>query len=292
MPSYAGAVCRARDLIAELQIRDPAEILIEKIAPFKQAPVRYAPLVGCHGRMVRSNGMALITVSEAITRPGQRRMIIAHELGHVILLPDIRQMDEVDVTQTRNFNHRQQPEELEANYFAAELLMPKQFFQPDVRQCEPGWEAVKRLADRYQTTLSSAAIQFVHFSNEPVVLVASEDGERKWFVIGAQAQDFFPREESAIHRYSCANELLQGNSTHMRAQDVPAGMWFRNYAPNGKEYITEDSMRARNSRFILTLLWVHEAIQEGRSQRLPISIGPVGGQAVGTFSGVAHGLFV
>lgn len=260
VPSYVGAVCRARDLITELQIRDPAEIVVEKIAPYKNAPVRYAPLVGCHGRMVRSDGLAIITVNEAITRTGQRRMIIAHELGHVLLHPHIRQMDEVDVTQTRNFNHRQQPEELEANYFAAELLMPKQFFQPDVRPCEPGWDAVKRLADRYQTTLSSAAIQFVHYSSEPMILVASENGERKWFVMGDQAQDFWPRDEREIHRYSCANELLEGSETQSRAQDVPAGMWLRGFRPNGKEYITEDSMRARDSRFVLTLLWIHEAI--------------------------------
>jgi len=43
-PSFVGAVCRARDLITELQIQDPAEIVIEKIAAYKGAPVRYAPL--------------------------------------------------------------------------------------------------------------------------------------------------------------------------------------------------------------------------------------------------------
>lgn len=260
VPSFVGAVCRARDLIGELQIQDPSEIAIDLIAAYKGAPVHYAPLTGCDGRMVRANETALITVNELVGRHGQRRIIIAHELGHVLLHPNIRQIDEVDVKQTRNFNHRQQPEELEANYFAAELLMPKQFFQPEVNLSEPGWAAVKRLADRYQTTLSSAAIQFVHFSNEPVILIASENGERKWFVVGDQAHDFFLREEWSIHRYSCANELLQGSDTQMRAQDVPAGMWLRGYAPNGKDYITEDSMRARDSRFILTLLWVHDAI--------------------------------
>jgi Zn-dependent peptidase ImmA (M78 family) len=260
VPSYVHAACRARDLITELQIQDPAEIVIEKIAPYKRAPVRYARLEGCHGRMVRSDHTALITVNEAITRPGQRRMIIAHELGHVILHPHIKQMDEVDVTQTRNFNHRQRPEELEANYFAAELLMPKQFFKPVVNRCEPGWAAIRQLATRYQTTQSAAAIQFVHFSNEPVILIASENGTRRWYVVGDQALDFFPREEDSVHRYSCASVLLQGTGTQERAQDVPAGMWLRGYAPNGKEYITEDSMRARDSRFVLTLLWIHEAI--------------------------------
>ena len=259
-PSFVGAVCRARDLITELQIQDPAEIVIEKIAAYKGAPVRYAPLAGCDGRMVRANGTALITVNELITRPGQRRMIIAHELGHVLQHPHIRQMDEVDVQQTRNFNHRQQPEELEANYFAAELLMPKKFFQPEVLPCQPGWETVKRLADRYQTTLSSAAIQFVHFTKEPVMLVASDNGQRSWFVIGDPAREFFLREEWAVHPYTCAYEMLQKGTTQSRAADVPDGAWFRDFNPNGKEFITEDSMRARNSRFVLTLLWVHEAI--------------------------------
>jgi len=92
------------------------------------------------------------------------------------------------------------------------------------------------------------------------MLVASDNGQRSWFVIGDQARDFYLRDEWAVHRYTCAHEMLQKGTTQLRAADVPAGAWFRDFDPNGKEVITEDSMRARDSRFVLTLLWVHDAI--------------------------------
>lgn len=259
-PRYAGAVCRARDLIAELNIQDPKEIVIEKIAPFKGAPVRYAELTGCDGRMVRENGTALITVNESITRLGQRRFIIAHELGHVLMHPNICQMDEVDVRQTRNFNHRQRPEELEANYFAAELLMPKKFFEKDSYGIIPTWEKISRLAERYQTTLSSTAIQLVHSTKEALCLVASEACELKWFVISDGARDFYVNDDIRMRKYTCAHELMAEGITHSRSDKIPAGCWFRGFDPNSKVYITEDSMRASGSDFILSLIWVHEDI--------------------------------
>jgi len=260
VPRYVQAVCRARDLLAELQIREPSEIFIERIAPFKKAPVRYAELVGCDGRMVRAGDQALITVRASIDRLGQRRFIIAHELGHVLLHPGIRQIDQVDIRQTRNFNHYQEPEELEANYFAAELLMPKAFFQNDAKDIEPSWAAIRTLAERYQTTQSATAIQYVHCTKEAVMLVASENGVRQWFVASDYARDFFHNDEERVHRYSCAHELLAEGKTQSRASDVPAGAWFDRFDPNGKECITEDAMRARGSPFVLSLLWVHDAI--------------------------------
>jgi hypothetical protein len=260
VPRYVQAVCRARDLIAELQIREPSEILVEKIAPFKRAPVRYAELVGCDGRMVRTGDQALITVRASIDRLGQRRFIIAHELGHVLLHPGIRQIDEVDIRQTRNFNHFQEPEELEANYFAAELLMPKAFFQKDAKDIEPSWAAIRTLAEHYQTTQSATAIQYVHCTKEPVMLVASENGKRRWFVGNDSVQDFFLSDAEQVHRYSCAYELLAEAKTQSRASNVPAGAWFRRFDPDGKECITEDAMRAKGSTFVLSLLWIHEAI--------------------------------
>ena len=257
-PAYANAVCCARDLIAELQIQDPAEIVVEKIAAFKGAPVRYANLSGCDGRMVRSNGTAIITVRESVDRIGQRRFIIAHELGHVLLHPNIRQIDQVDIRQTQNFNLRQEPEELEANYFAAELLMPRSFFASDTKNTEPSWDSIRTLADKYQTTNSSTAIQYINTTKEAVFLVASEAGERSWFAISESARDFFLTDTTRVHRYTCAYELLTEGKTHSRSEQIPAGAWLNRFDPNGKEYVVEDSMRANGSNFVLSLLWIRD----------------------------------
>lgn len=259
-PAYAGAVCRARDLIAELQIEEPREIAVEKIAAFKGAPVRFAPLAGCDGRMSRADGLAIITVRNSIERVGQQRFVIAHELGHVLLHPNIRQIDEVDAKQTRNFSLRQEPEELEANYFAAEILMPRVFFAGDAERTEPTWDSITTLAQKYQTTRSATAIRYIHHTREAVFLIASDGGDRSWYVYSDLARDFFLREATQLHRYTCARELLDKGIGHSRSEKVPAGAWFDRYDPNGKENVVEDSIRAAGSSFVLTLVWVRDDI--------------------------------
>jgi len=258
-PSYVGAISKARDLITKLQIREPSEIIVESIAAYLGAPIRFAYLDSCDGRMVRIGDSALITVSQSIDSVGQQRFVIAHELGHVLLHPHIRQLDEVDASQTRNFNHNQSPEELEANYFAAELLMPKCFMEPDVRGKEPSWDLIRELAKRYRTTLTSTAIQFVHYTKEPVFFVTTVNGDRKWFTPSDAARDFWLTETTRVHFYTCAHELKKEGKRNSRG-NVPAGAWLKGFDLNGKETITEDATTPSNGDFTMSLLWINEEI--------------------------------
>ena len=78
-------VIRARSVISGLQIRKPAEILIEEIAFAFGAIVRYEPLAGADGRLVRLGDRGVIRIREDIPELGRRRFVIAHELGHLLL---------------------------------------------------------------------------------------------------------------------------------------------------------------------------------------------------------------
>src|ERR1700733_3225133 len=97
------APARARQLLKELNILQPHEIDIERIAAFKDAPVRYEPLDGMDGRIVREGNAAIITVNSSIKYEGQRRFVIAHELGHYFLHPHTRQIESVNQEQTNNW---------------------------------------------------------------------------------------------------------------------------------------------------------------------------------------------
>ena len=117
------AALKARELLRELNILEPDEIDVELIASYKNAPVRYEPLEGMDGRIVREGNSAIITVNSGISYDGQKRFVIAHELGHFFLHPKTRQVESVNQEQTTNWSDRQEIEEYEANIFAAELLI-------------------------------------------------------------------------------------------------------------------------------------------------------------------------
>lgn len=256
---YNIPLAKAREIIDKLEIEEPSEIEIELIAAHEGAPVLHRPLQGSDGRMVRADGAAMITVRDSIRYLGQKRFVVAHELGHVVLHPHVRQIDEVTIEQASNWSLKQAPEEVEANIFAAEILMPRKFFVPLIERKEPSWELLRSLAGEFRTTLTATAIQFLRYTREECVLVASKRGRRKWFWTTEQFS-FRLRDELELHEYCCASELVKSGDSHVRGNDVPAGSWLRGFSPNDMECVTEDAIYSAGLDETLSLVWIHEAI--------------------------------
>lgn len=252
-------VIKAREIIGKLEIEDPAEIEIELIAATEGAPVLEKPLQGSDGRMVRLDGSALITVRNTIRFPGQKRFVIAHELGHVLLHPHVRQIDEVSIAQASDWSLNQEPEEVEANLFAAEILMPGKLFVPRVEKKDPSFELLRFLAGEFRTTLTATAIQFLRYTREECVLVCSKNGRRKWFWPTERFSSRL-RDEMEIHPYTCAAELAKSGENHVRGNDVPAGSWLRDFSPDDMACVTEDAIYSNDFRETLSLVWIHDAI--------------------------------
>ncbi len=256
---YTIPVVKAHEIITKLEIEDPSEIEIELIAAHEGAPVLEKPLRGSDGRMVRMDGVAMITVRDSIRYPGQKRFVIGHELGHVLLHPHVRQIDEVKIAQTTNWSLNQEPEEIEANIFAAEILMPGKFLVPRIEKKDPSFALLRELATEFRTTLTATAIQFLRYTKEECVLICSKNGQRKWFWTSGQFS-FRLRDEVEIHPYSCAAELEKSGTPAVRGSDVPAGCWLGNFSPDGMECVTEDAIHSREFEETLSLVWLHEAI--------------------------------
>jgi Zn-dependent peptidase ImmA (M78 family) len=252
------APAKARELLKELNILEPDEIDIERIAAFKDAPVRYEPLQGMDGRIVREGNAAIITVNNEITYEGQRRFVIAHELGHYFLHPSTRQVEHVSRDQTNNWSDQQGIEEYEANLFAAELLMPNDMFAPRIKGKVPSFELVEALQKDFKTTLTATAVQLVLNSKEECAIVASSGRQRSWFIL-SPGFSFRMQASSYIHGCSCAAEVRPSRITS-RSSKVEADYWLEGYRGQHKAYITEDARYFPLLNRCLSLLWIHEAI--------------------------------
>jgi Zn-dependent peptidase ImmA (M78 family) len=252
------AVAKADDLLAELQIEQPGEIDIERIAFFKNVDVRYAVLRGMDGCLVRKGNAAVITVSDSLRYPGQKRFVIAHELGHFFLHPMTRQVETVDAKQANNWSERQETEEYEANLFAAELLMPRRFVEARIDGKEPSIELIKKLSDDFQTTLTATAAQFVLTTKEECVLISTENRHRLWF-IPSKGFSFSLLEDGYVHGHSCTAEV-NDSKRQARATDIEASYWVEGFRGDHKSYLTEDAIYFPALRRTLTLIWIHEAI--------------------------------
>jgi Zn-dependent peptidase ImmA (M78 family) len=252
------AAAKARGLLKELNILEPDEIEVELIAAFKNAPVRYEPLKGMDGRIVREGDAAIITVNNTITYEGQKRFVIAHELGHFFLHPKTRQVESVSQEQTTNWSDKQEIEEYEANIFAAELLMPSAMFEEKIKGQTPSFELIDSLQKDFRTTLTATAVQFVLNTKEECAIVSSSARQRLWYIL-SPGFSFFMQTDSYIHGRSCAAEVSQ-NKRASRSSKIEADYWLEGYRGQHKAYITEDARYFPALNRSLSLLWIHDAI--------------------------------
>jgi Zn-dependent peptidase ImmA (M78 family) len=105
----------------------------------------------------RPDGVAIIGVNSAHSI-GRQRFTIAHELGHLILHKD--ETLHVDERAPIGFRNEEsslatKDVEIEANQFAAELLMPADLLAKEIESISDDLEAeaaVSELADRFQVS--------------------------------------------------------------------------------------------------------------------------------------------
>ena len=123
------AITAAKKLFKECGIDDPLRLPLEIIVCSKNIILKEEDIDGADGRILIGKDSAVITINSKIEFKTKRRFVIAHELGHYLLhwrLSKIYSDDEESLNQwyQRNFSS----EEVEANEFASEFLMPSELF--------------------------------------------------------------------------------------------------------------------------------------------------------------------
>jgi Zn-dependent peptidase ImmA (M78 family) len=132
----------------------PVEALARKLG----AQLRYSPFEGdISGMVFRQDDQTIIGIN-SLHHPNRQRFTIAHEIGHMLLHKGV----EIHVDRTFRVNLRNDissqavdRDEIEANRFAAELLMPEQMLIGHLKGHEIDFEKeddLRRLAAKYQVS--------------------------------------------------------------------------------------------------------------------------------------------
>jgi Zn-dependent peptidase ImmA (M78 family) len=153
-----------------LQLAEAAEppVPVERIARLCGAQIRYVPSsADLSGLIFQENGNVIIGVN-ALHAKTRQRFTIAHELGHL----ELHNHGELHVDRNfrvmpRNAKSSQatDPEEIEANTFAAELLMPEHMLEHDLQQHSVDWEDdefLRSLAERYKVSVQALIFRLIN----------------------------------------------------------------------------------------------------------------------------------
>jgi hypothetical protein len=146
---------------------------------------------------------------------------------------------------------------LEANFFAAELLMPRHLFQAELSKSRPTSRFVNELADRFQTTRTSTAFRVADLSKDYFALVMSSDGVIRWWQASEPLRDkIWIEVGSRVPRYSIAAQFFNGAPLPSEPQKIDFDDWISENRGIYTDYLYEDIIPMPAYGQALSLLWL------------------------------------
>lgn len=245
---------RAADaLLRRWGIRGSEPIPVEELALASGLQVVDGPLGGAIARLTRVGSRGIIRLSDRHDHPGQRRFSLAHELGHFVLQHDTA----VDLCEAKDLNDLGKLREVEANAFAAELLLPERTVR---RRCEVSpvtLEPIVQLAEEFGTSPVATAIRFTELTSERCAVVLSQRGVVRWAV---RSESFWPRigRGQRLLPWSLAHSYFARGELAAESDAVDAAAWIDACDLHGSADIHEYAMAIPQLRAVLSLLWIPE----------------------------------
>lgn len=129
---------------------------------------------GVSGMLVRTGDDFGILYATHIRSVGFQRFSIAHELAHYFLeghIDHILPKGGMHVSEA-GFTSAD-PYELEADHFAAGLLMPSTLFQAELRKLNDGLEAIEAMAENCMTSLTATAIRYAELTRAAAAVIVT-----------------------------------------------------------------------------------------------------------------------
>ena len=257
MPANVNAIkveAAALSLLQRYGITKPA-FSVEDVAYAEGIVIERSPLRNLDAWLVRQGDRAgIIRVRDDMNEVGRFRFSIGHELGHWTMHPTLSQR--FLCTASDFTDYARSPQEIEANLFAANFLMPRIWMKPKTWQKDPSFELVNEIALNFQTTLTASARRYTELCNRGVVLVFSTDGKIQWTVTNNRSKAAFIQYGSSVPEHSLTRECLNSGISSTGPEEVGLETWLPTWRCDDDSELFEDVKVATRYGWALTLLWI------------------------------------
>jgi len=248
---------RERSLAARAQeVLDQFEICEEPIDLHDLAQrlclyVQEVSMSGSDGCLVTDGDVGTILINRNVTSRRRRRFTLAHEIAHFILHKSkpIFEDDKNSLSFSAN-SHT----EIEANIFAAMLLMPPSLLPPGFSAERPSFAIADALVKRFDVSASAALRRMVGESSWRCAIVVSEGETIRWSVSSPWFNGFISP-GMRPHPHTIARALLEEEYEDENGMTMPAEVWVQGPLVNEEAKVREESRRVK-SGYVYTLLTV------------------------------------
>jgi Zn-dependent peptidase ImmA (M78 family) len=219
--------------------------------------VREKDLVGFEGTLVRSRTAqkGIIGVKRSVREASRKRFTVAHEIGHFVI-PYHKDLETACGQGVIDRFNRDLPRpELEANEFAAELLLPSKIVRSHFDLKKPSLANISVVAADFQTSLTATSWRYLDLTDAACAIVWSRSGRAVWYRTSDAVPFKLPLRDLPAPG-SVAGRIFAGEEVVPGPEEVDAELWFYPSQAERVELLMEDSISLPNYQAVFTLLWI------------------------------------
>ena len=225
--------------------------------------VLYRPAESYDGALlrIRDARRGCIVINSRIREESRKRFTLAHEIGHFVLAGQQEVSSPCKQQRIENWDADLYRPELEANRFAAEILMPRGLMAEFV-QSEPSLESIRSIARLCGTSLTASAVRLITLTPHRAAVVWSQNQKILWSKPSAGFVRWIRKGD--VRESSFAAQCYRKQSVPDQLAPVPASAWLYEKGLQERAQIWEQSVRLKNYGAVLSLLVIVEAVEKGR----------------------------
>lgn len=255
---------KARQLLDKYGLDDIIDIPMSDFVSGIDLIYMEESLNNCDGKIIFGDKKTIIKVGSHIKFEQRKRFVAAHEVGHAIMHHNMALPDDVfsNFNLFKNIENQLKTgqQELEANLFASELLMPTKFFKEEAKgKFSPA--LIKQLSEKFNSSLTATAFKYMEMNLHPICLILTEKGQVRYW---KKSEDLY------VFVKECTKLPPPGNSVAMeylqqdyqfiykfeeKAQVINKSTWFdlKTYDEDTDFY--EYCIPTKSHQTILSIIW-------------------------------------
>lgn len=261
------ATLQAKKLLTDCGFDEITDLPMDMLVAGLDAILIEEALSNCDGKIIFGNTKTVIKVNSNIQFAERKRFVVAHEIGHLLMHKNMQLPDDTFA----NFNIisgmekalKTGTQEVEANEFAGELLMPTSLFIKEARGKKFTPLLIKQLAQRFKTSLTATIFRYLQLDLYPICIVFIEKGKVKYW----KRSDSFKPWPLDINRLpppsdSVAAEYISKDYSFLytmeeKAQAISRSTWFtpNQYDEEENEDCYEYCIPTKKYQTILSMIW-------------------------------------
>jgi len=249
----------ARSLLSQLKLRRIGDI--SSFAALLGLRIKEVDSDTFEGALIRvpQQLKGIVAIKRDIREDGRKRFTFCHEVGHFVL-PGHGTTDCICLSEEVESWRKNMPEqELAANQFAAELLLPYREVESFVKKKDLTMKVAKKVSSEFEASLTAATLKCVDVTTERCAVAFSVAGSIKWFRRNENFQ-YFVRVNQKVSDNSYAAQLFSGTHVDEPFGAVPADAWLDAENLSSDARIWEDSIFLPYYNSAITILTINRSV--------------------------------